>query len=429
MNMIVTVLLIIILIQLLFYSILGYVGLLKVKRNYEIVEDKLKFLFLVPACNEDQVIKETLQELKKLNYEKGLYEVHCLVNNSTDKTFEVAKSEIDGVYKLDSEVGEPKGKPYVLEKYFDRNVEWENFDYIIILDADNIISPNFLKEMNSQILKYGADNIQVVQGYLGIKNISTSMMSLGYAASYFVANRTIQLAKSKLRWNSTIGGTGFALSVKYLQKHGWNPKSYTEDFELQVELSVKGEKSLWNHFAIVYDEKPNTVLASHNQRLRWAQGHWRIAFTSFFKQIKSLFNIKSLKYFPSKIEVLIYSFAMMRAPITIIVIMLAVIEVKYLNNVPIIWTMLPLWLFCEVTNYFIFPIICILLEGKNILKTENKSWKNIILFLKIYIAFFYSAIVYVAAQTQGLVTCFLPQNNWNKTEHSMKKHVVVEKGE
>lgn len=425
---IILVLILLIFIQLLFYSVVGFFGLLSPTRDYEILEDKLKFLFLVPACNEENVIADTLKKIKELNYNKALYSVTCLVNNSSDNTFNIS-SKYNRTLDIKFSPNEAKGKPYVLQKYFNTEDEWKNYDYIIILDADNIINQNFLKEMNSQILTYGKDNITVVQGYLGVKNILTSFMSAGYSASYFVANRTIQYAKYRLGLNSTIGGTGFSLNTNYIKEFGWNPRTYTEDFELQVELSLANKRTLWNHQAIVYDEKPNSILASHKQRLRWSQGHWRVAFTTLPKQLLGFFKIRSTRDLLNKLETLMYSFAMMRSPITILIILLSICIPFLSNDIPRIWSFLPLWFVLEIINYFIFPIICILTEGKMVFSKENSVILNFLRFLKIYISFFYSAIVYVAAQVQGLFTWFLPQVSWDKTAHNLGEEYVIYGGD
>lgn len=63
---IILTLILIIFIQLLFYSVIGFLGLLKPTRDYDILENELKFLFLIPACNEENVIANNLKKLKIL---------------------------------------------------------------------------------------------------------------------------------------------------------------------------------------------------------------------------------------------------------------------------------------------------------------------------------------------------------------------------
>ncbi|MBM7835580.1 glycosyltransferase [Clostridium sardiniense] len=413
--------------QLLFYTGLAFWGLKKPKREYSIKDDQLSFLFLIPACNEENVIEDTLKNLRMLNYDRNLFDIVTLVNNSKDSTYE--KSNALGVKTLDIKFGanEPKGKPYVLQKYFDNNIEWKNYDYVVILDADNIISSSYLKEVNSQILceRYKNENIICVQGYLGIKNITSSLVSSGYSGSYFFANRGVQYAKHRLGLNPAIGGTGFVLKSEYIKEKGWNPRSYTEDFELQVELAIEGERSLWNHFARVYDEKPVTVKASHKQRTRWCQGHWYVAITKTPKQLLGLFKSTSLRDLMNRFEVFLYSYTMSRTIVLSFILSLAIFVPFVRQFLPSVWSWLLIWMICQVCNYFIFPIYYILNEGKLAFSEQFSVGEKIKNFIQIYVGFFYTSIIYIAAQLVGFFTAFRPQNNWVKTSHAMTEDDVV----
>lgn len=414
-------------IQLILYTFLLLVGIKKPEKEYEMKEDKLSFLFLIPSCNEEYVIKDTLKNLKNLNYDKNLYDVITLVNNSTDNTFNVSQSL--GVKTLDIKFGddEPKGKPYVLKKFFDNNECWRNFDYIVILDADNIISPLYLKEMNSQILceKYKDEEIICVQGYLGIKNILSSLVSAGYSASYFCANRGFQLANHRLNKNPAIGGTGFALKTTYVIERGWNPKSYTEDFELQVELAMNSQKILWNHFAVVYDEKPTTVKASHKQRTRWCQGHWFVAISTTPKQIMGMIKAKTLHDFLNRFFTFVYSYSMIRVITIFFILCFSVTSYRIRDLIPTIWSMMPIWFVCGLVNYIIIPVYYISTEGKDAFVDKFTKFQKVKNFIKIYVGFFYASIIYIGAQVKGFFTCFKPQNNWVKTEHKMSDENVI----
>lgn len=414
-------------VQLLLYTVLLLIGLKKPKREYTIMNDKLSFLFLIPSCNEQYVIKDTLKNLKNINYDKNLYDVVTLVNNSTDDTFNISKSLGVKTFDIKFSDNEPKGKPYVLKKFFESNNFWKNFDYIVILDADNIISPLYLKEINSQILSdtYKDEEIICVQGYLGIKNILSSFVSAGYSASYFVANRGFQLAKHRLRKNPAIGGTGFALKTKYLIENGWKPKSYTEDFELQVELAINSKRVLWNHFATVYDEKPTTVKASHKQRTRWCQGHWYVAISTTPKQILGILKSKNLSDFLNKFATLMYSYSMIRVITIFFILCLSVVFAKVRELIPGLFSVMVVWIICSIINYIIIPFYYIVTEGKDAFISKFTLYEKIKNFIKIYIGFFYASFIYIAAQIKGFFTCFKPQNNWVKTEHKMTDKSVI----
>ncbi|MGL4990988.1 MAG: glycosyltransferase [Sarcina sp.] len=402
-----------------FYKLL--VSLFAIKkpvRDYKIVDDKYKFLFLIPACNEEAVIKETLEHLDELNYDKNLFDVAVLVNNSTDKTLNIVEESNFEAIEIKFGKTCPKGKPHVLKKFFEQNEFWVEYDYVCILDADNIVSKKFLKEINSQIIskKFENEDVTVIQGYLGIKNPFSSLMAAGYGGSYFIANRAYQYAKYRLGFNAAIGGTGFVIESDYIIENGWMPKTYTEDFELQIELSVKDKRVYWNHFAEIYDEKPLTLKQAIRQRNRWAQGHWRVTFTTTIKQIVSMFNVKKIHRLGSKLDCLIYSYSMLRPIILIdLFINLGIFRFGLPRYLKIeIFSMIEFYLLLSIYAYLIMPLYSVIMEGKY-LYDEHKFRKIVLL----YLASYYTGYTYFISQVIGFFTWFKKQNNWSKTQHNV----------
>lgn len=403
--------------HLIFCTSLSFFGLKKPRKDYELVHSKNKFLFLVPAHNEEAVIAATIQSLIDQKYDSNLYDIAIIADNCTDGTVEVINSFTRvKVFENYSKEDEPRGKPHAIAKFFAHN-KWEQYDFIAFIDADNIVDCNYLSEMNSQIEKH--PEFVAIQGYLGVKNVSSSFTASGYAAAYFTANRITQLANYQLGWNVAIGGTGFILSVDYLKENGWNPCTYTEDFELQVELAIKGLKTGWNHFAIIYDEKPNSLKASHKQRTRWAQGHWRVAILTTGKQLFSILKSKSLVEGMNRINTLFYSYSMIRPPIIMFVSLVSyLIDYRLVVLQPFLFSFIFCWVVMEVWNYLVIPLICFLQEGKFYFSAKKNNWKRILLYLRLTVAYIYNSVVYMFAQLVGFVTWFEPQNNWQKTDHS-----------
>ncbi|MGX7419807.1 glycosyltransferase family 2 protein [Carnobacterium gallinarum] len=400
-----------------FYTLLALIGLKKPKRTYEIKSDKNKFLFIVPAHNEEKVIQNCLESISRLDYDAQLVNAVILADHCEDRTAEIARSINNyTVYENTYAEGDVRGKPHVIGKYLKEHRDiWLKYDFIVFLDADNLVSSNYLKEINSQSI--AQPEYMVIQGYLDSKNIGESMLSRGYAAAYFITNRAIQYSKHLLGWNASIGGTGFALRTDYIEQYGWNPKSYTEDFEIQVELSIEGKKSTWNHFAKVYDEKPNTLVVSHVQRTRWSQGHWHIAFTKTGKQLLSLVKPQGIVSWSNRLETLIYSYSMFRSVWLLFLFMLVAIDVRLISQLPYFFSFFWFWLIFETINYIVIPFTYIIQEGKEYMGNFNTS-KKISEFFLLWVGYFYSTAVYYFAQIKGFFTWFLPQNHWQKTEHT-----------
>lgn len=413
---IVLILLVLLFANLIFYTSLSLIGLKKPKRNYAISEDKHKFLFLIPAHNEESVITETLDSILSQNYNPELYDVVVIADNCSDRTVDIVNSFTDAkVFINTSKKGERRGKPHAIAKFVQTGI-WQNYDYVAFIDADNIVHPDYLTEMNSQLV--ANPHYTAIQGYLGIKNVASSITASGYAAVYFITNRAVQYAKHLLGWNAAIGGTGFVLATDYILVHGWNPRSYTEDFELQVELSIQGKMSGWNHFAKVYDEKPNSLIASHNQRTRWAQGHWFVAFTTTAKQLVSIIKSTSFQQFQNRVETLFYSYSMLRPVAFLGIFLLGLIDWRLMNYVPHLFSLALYWASIEFLNFIVIPLVYLTEEGSLYFEQKKTIFTKVIFFLRLVIAFIWNSLTYLLAQIVGFFTWFFPQNNWKKTEHS-----------
>lgn len=404
--------------NLIFYTSLSLIGILKPRRNYSLVQDNKKFLFVIPAHNESSVIKDTLESLLKINYQNDLFSIALIADNCEDETADIGdRYQNITVFRNFSKKNEPRGKPHAISKFLEQG-SWQQYDYISFVDADNIVHADYLRELNSQVC--ARPDLTAVQGYLGIKNFATSITASGYASVYFITNRAVQYAKHLLGWNSAIGGTGFILSVPYLIENGWNPRSYTEDFELQVELSNQGKKSTWNHFAKVYDEKPNSFLASHNQRTRWAQGHWYVGITTTPRQVYSILKSKNILDFMSRTETLFYSYSMVRPVIYCSIFLFGCVDLRLIQYLPNLFSLAVYWGIIEIINFVLIPFVYITQEGHNYFDKQQNFFMKILLYFRLIQGFIWNSLTYLLAQLVGFGTWYLPQNKWRKTEHNAK---------
>lgn len=231
-----------------------------------------RFAIVVAAHNEERVIGELIRNLHELNYPKELYNIYVIADNCTDDTARIAEEKGAQVIERFNKV--EKGKPYALEyafnKIFNTGV---SYDAVVVFDADNLVSTDFLMIMNAHLLK----GEKIIQGYLDTKNAGDTWVTKSIYISYILTNRFLQIAKYNLGLTCALGGTGMCLSVDMLKKYGWGMTSLTEDLEFQIKALLHNIKVTWAHDAKVYDEKPLTLMQSWRQRKRWMQGHTNVA--------------------------------------------------------------------------------------------------------------------------------------------------------
>lgn len=394
----------------LFLSIFGF-G--KKTKDYKDHEPESRFLVLVPAHNEEKVIAGIIENLQHMEYPKELYDFYIIADNCEDRTADVARQMGAKVIETRKESPDaPTGKPIALRKALEALGDYQNrYDLLMVFDADNLMDPNMFLEVNSQYLDKGKP--ELIQCYLGAKN-KKGVVAWFYYTSYTITNRFFQLAKHRLGLNTSIGGTGFAMSTQYLyQRGGWTTMSLTEDFEIQIEATVEGKRILWNHNARVYDEKPTSVRASLHQRTRWAQGHWFVCFRNTKKVFSALFHGRISIW--EAISVIAYMYSLLTYIVITLqmVVNLAGLGIQIAQGAD--WGLLAsgVWL-----GLLIF-IYGFLLEFYVADRMDNHTALNLKTIPITLLSFVVNMVVATLSQWAGLFK-FRHQNQWNKTEHSIQ---------
>ncbi|MEI7027234.1 glycosyltransferase family 2 protein [Paenibacillus sp. y28] len=236
-----------------------------------------RFAILVAAHNEEQVVGALLENLKKLDYPKELYDVLVICDNCTDRTADITREL--GAIACERSNPTLRGKGYAIEWMLKQLWKMPKaYDGVVILDADNLVNPDFLQHMNNDL----CSGKRVIQAYLDTKNPHDSWITEAYAITYWYCNRLWQNPRTNLGLANFLGGTGMCFEAALLKEMGWGATSLVEDLEFTVRCVQRGINPYFNYEAKVYDEKPLTFRASARQRLRWMQGHFEVARRYFF---------------------------------------------------------------------------------------------------------------------------------------------------
>ena len=175
---------------------------------------KKRFALIIAAHNEEHVISHIIESLKCQNYPPRLYDIFVVADNCTDQTAKIAVSLGANVFVRSNKT--QKGKGYALEWVFEKifNLK-KKYDVIGVFDADNLVSSNFLAEMNKQFSK----GHKIVQGYIDSKNPFDSWITCSYSMAFWLSNRIFQLPRYYLGLSCGLCGTGFCLETEVLKKN------------------------------------------------------------------------------------------------------------------------------------------------------------------------------------------------------------------
>ncbi|MDO4618439.1 MAG: glycosyltransferase family 2 protein [Clostridia bacterium] len=257
-----------------FYQIIYvFVGLFKKPKRFE-TDKKHRFAIMISARNEEAVIGNLIDSIKKQNYPEELIDIFVAADNCTDSTAAVAEQK--GAYAYERFNNKYVGKGYALDWLIRRIKEDhgdKNYDAYIVFDADNIVSPDFVNEMN----KVYSSGYEVVTSYRNSKNYAQNWITAGYSLWFLREAKFLNNSRMCIGTSSAISGTGFLVSCALIEKNGgWIHHLLTEDIEFTTDCIINGIKIGYAEKAVLYDEQPSTMYQSYLQRLRWSKGFYQV---------------------------------------------------------------------------------------------------------------------------------------------------------
>jgi len=227
-------------------------------------EEKDLCSIIIAARNEDSIIRTTVTGCLKQTY--GNIEVIVVCHNCSDKTYEEAKMISDKrVNALDYQT-KAAGKGIALNY----GVEQSRGKYILILDADGLLTDDFIEKglpLFGKDKKYAA-----VQGRYIPSNRDYSFVSKMLAIEGDLWSTPYMTARTFLDKRCGLGGTGYIIRRDVLIEVAGFSNHLVDDYELTCRLFKKKYRIVFAPLCINYDEKPPNLTIMLGQRARWAKG-------------------------------------------------------------------------------------------------------------------------------------------------------------
>lgn len=250
-----------------------------------------RYAVFISARNEAGVIGELIDSLKKQNYPDDRYDIYVLADNCTDNTAEVAKEAGALVYERENK--QLVGKGYALDYLYKSIISEKGekyYDAFIVFDADNIVHPDFLKEINKT---FDTGKFDAITTYRNSKNFADNWLTAAYSIWFMREARYVNYPRMLLGAQCMISGTGFLVSAEAMEKNGgWPFHLLTEDIQFSVNCAIQGMSIGYCDSAMVYDEQPSSFKQSWNQRLRWSKGFFQLNGKYTLDLIKGCFQKK-----------------------------------------------------------------------------------------------------------------------------------------
>jgi cellulose synthase/poly-beta-1,6-N-acetylglucosamine synthase-like glycosyltransferase len=264
-----------------------------------------RFLFLLPAHNEERLLPGLLENVRQLEYPSSLYAVHVVADNCTDRTAAVARAGGAVVHERfdTTQIGKGYALQWLLQRIW---ASGEPHDAVIVLDADSVVSSNFLTIMDARM----ARGERAIQAYYAVRDPeqswSASLRSVALAALHYPRPQ----GRSVLGGSTGLKGNGMVFARDIAMQHPW-PVSLTEDIEYHMALIMAGERVMFAPDAVVWAEMPGTLAASHTQNVRWERGRMEMIRRYVPELLAAALRRRSFLLFDAAIEQLIPPFSIL----------------------------------------------------------------------------------------------------------------------
>lgn len=276
----------------LYILIFSIAGLFTAKSNSKSITTLArKFAVLIPGYKEDAVIVEVAKKALEQDYYKAKFDVVVIADSFEAETLKALKALPIKLIEVSFETStKSKALNTAMAQLGDA------YDVALILDADNIMKPDFITKMNSAFDR----GYKVVQGHRMAKNTNTSFAILD-AISEEVNNHIFRKGHRVLGFSSALIGSGMAFEYRFFKSTMANIKAIGGfDKELELTLLRDGEKIEYLHDALVLDEKVQKADVFANQRKRWLSAQF-VYFKRFFWSGVKAFFLKGNLDFADKV--------------------------------------------------------------------------------------------------------------------------------
>ncbi len=234
-------------------------------------DESLRFCVLIPAHNEDLNLGHVVRALRTQSYPPSQYSVVVIADNCSDETAIVAREA--GAEVMERTNPEQRGKGFALEWALSTLLgDPRRFDAFLIMDADSVLSDNFLREASAAL----TSGDEAVQGLYEVLNVGDGWRTKLMACALALAHHVRPLGRMTLGLSDGLKGNGMCFSRSVMERIPWSGESITEDIEYTLRLVSAGVRIRYLPNAVVRAQMPTTSGQAASQRARWEGGRYAL---------------------------------------------------------------------------------------------------------------------------------------------------------
>lgn len=250
------------------------------KITYQPAKRRQSFLIIIPAYAEDKVIVETASRINDLTYPKELFNAVVISDHHTNETNEkLNQLPVQNIIATYDNSSKAKALKLAIKE------QTIDYDQVVILDADNMVEPHFLEQLNT-ICENGYKAIQCHRIASPSRQTTVSRLD---AISEEINNSIFRRGHINVGLSSALIGSGMCFDYQWFKDNVNYLSTAGEDKELEQRLLQQRIHVHYVEDLYVYDEKVKKSGNFQQQRRRWIAAQF-YALKVMLSQISTAFK-------------------------------------------------------------------------------------------------------------------------------------------
>lgn len=269
-------------ITVLYICVFAVIALFHHTREIKKAKETNRFIVLIPSYKNDKRILETVNSVLGQTYNQRNFDIVVISDHQSVMTnMRLAQLPITLLTPNFEKSSKAKSLQYAILNL----PQFKIYDAVIVLDAGNIVDPEFLEQVNDA---YDTSGSKVIQTHRIARNRDTAIARMD-ATFEEINNALFRSAHLTVGLSSALNSSGSVFNYLWFKQNIMKIRSTVgEEKELEGMLVHDGIFIDYFEDIHVYDEKTRLIKDFNNQRGRWT-----------YIQLHSLLNY--IKFLPSAI--------------------------------------------------------------------------------------------------------------------------------
>lgn len=242
-----------------------------------------RFIVLIPSYKQDRVVSQSVISILSQTYPQRMFDLVVISDHQSEMTnMKLAQYPITLLTPNFEKSTKAKSLQYAILNL----PEFKIYDAVVVLDADNIVEPEFLDQVNDAFESAGT---KAITTHRLPKNRDTTTARLD---SVFEEINTSIFRRGHitLGLSAAMSGSGVVFDFEWFKQNIMKVRTAEEDKELEALLMRQRIYVDYFDHIHVYDEKKRQTGEISKQRSRWALAQYKTLIKNIYNFPGAIFN-------------------------------------------------------------------------------------------------------------------------------------------